>query len=102
MKHILHDWPDKECKQILSNIAPVLSSTDRVILIDSVIGSSDLEPIEAIKLQMDLGMLISCPSGAQERTEAEFRALLDHAGLDLVSVTNTKSFVSVVEARPRK
>ena len=35
-----------------------------------------------------------------ERTEPEFRALLDRAGFKLASITPTATMVSVVEARP--
>jgi len=38
--------------------------------------------------------------GGMERTEPEFRALLDSAGFTLTSVTPTATMVSVVEARP--
>ena len=39
--------------------------------------------------------------GAQERTEAEFRALLTSAGFDLRRVIPTASLVSILEAAPR-
>jgi hypothetical protein len=39
-------------------------------------------------------------AGGQERTEPEYRALLDKAGFQLARVVPTDSAVSVVEALP--
>ena len=39
---------------------------------------------------------------ARERTEAEFRTLLSQAGFELARVVETRSPVSILEARPRR
>jgi hypothetical protein len=38
--------------------------------------------------------------GGSERTEEEYRVLLEHAGFQLSSITPTSSVISVVEGRP--
>ena len=45
-------------------------------------------------------VMLAIFTGAQERTEAEYRALLDKAGLRLARVVPTESAVSIVEALP--
>ena len=47
----------------------------------------------------DLNMLVSL--SGKERTEAQFRSLLDHAGFNTVRVIATGSAFSVIEATPR-
>ena len=44
-------------------------------------------------------IMLTLPGG-QERTDAEYRALLDKAGFRLKQVVPTESAVSVVEAIP--
>ena len=44
-------------------------------------------------------MLVRTPGG-RERTEAEFRALLEAAGLTLAGIVPTTAPVSVLEVRP--
>ena len=45
---------------------------------------------------LDMNMLVV--TGGQERTEPEYRALLDKAGFRLTQIVQTNSAVSVVEA----
>ena len=47
---------------------------------------------------MDIGMLVML--GGRERTEAEYRNLLDRANFRLVKVVPTESPASIVEAVP--
>jgi hypothetical protein len=47
-----------------------------------------------------LDIIMLAVTGGQERTEPEYRALLDKAGLQLKRVIPTESAVSVVEAVP--
>ncbi len=45
-------------------------------------------------------MLIMCPGGC-ERTEEEYRILLQKSGFELVKVVPTRSPISVIEAVPK-
>jgi O-methyltransferase domain len=47
---------------------------------------------------LDLTMLVLL--GGRERTEAEYRTLLDAAGFGLTNVVPTRSPVSIIEGRP--
>jgi predicted transcriptional regulator/SAM-dependent methyltransferase len=75
---ILHDWDDESCRRILGNIARAARPGARLVIAESVVPPGD-EPHPA--KSVDLSMLVMLTG--RERTEAEFRALLDSAGFTL-------------------
>jgi hypothetical protein len=95
MRHIIHDWTDDQCRQILGNCRKVMGTSSRLLLIESVIPSGN-EPFFAKFL--DLNML-ALPGG-QERTEAEYRTLFQSAGFGLKRIVPTAAAVSVIEGEP--
>jgi hypothetical protein len=94
MKHIIHDWSDEQCVQLLRNVANVMDPKGRVIVADTVMPESP-EPHPA--KFMDVNMLAMTEGGC-ERTEREFAALFKSAGLKLAAIHPTPSPVCVVEA----
>ena len=93
MSHIIHDWTEARCLKILENCRRVLSPSGRLLLVEMVIPpGNDFHPSKVL----DMIMLLF--TGGQERTEAEYAALLAKAGLTLRRVVPTASPVSVVEA----
>jgi hypothetical protein len=95
-RHIIHDWTDDQCARILGHCRGVIPADGRLLLVECVV-PTDNAP--SIAKEFDMTML-TFPGGI-ERTEAEFRLLLDRCGFELVSVTPTTTMVSVVAARPR-
>jgi len=65
----------------------------RLLIVEMVLPPGDISHPGKL---LDLAMLVM--PGGQERTEDEYRALLDKAGLCLTRVMPTQSAVSVVEA----
>jgi hypothetical protein len=51
-------------------------------------------------LAKDFDMVMLVLPGGVERTEEEYRLLLEQAGFQLSSITPTTSVISVVEANP--
>jgi hypothetical protein len=82
--HILHDWSDETCLAILRNCAAALPSNGILLISESVL-NPDFSGANFANLK-DLVMLIANESGARERSEAEYRSLLDEAGFDAVDV----------------
>jgi hypothetical protein len=81
LSHILHDWDDASCLQILQQIAQVLPPEGRVLVVETLVGA----PTETLMTRfMDLNMLVMTEGGC-ERTEAEFTQLFDAAGLKWVA-----------------
>ena len=78
LSYILHDWDDKSCRHILDNIAKAAKPGARLVIVESVIPAGDEpHPAKVIDITM-LAMLTG-----RERTEREYRALLDSAGFTL-------------------
>ncbi len=99
MKHIVHDWGDDQCRQILGHMRAELSkaapANGRVYLIE-MIAPEGPEPSPAKML--DIEMLVAT-IGGKERTAAEFAELFRSTGFELVSITPTNSPVSLIEAK---
>ena len=90
---IVHDWPDELAVAILRSCHRAMAPGARLWLVEMVMQPGDA--YDRAKL-MDLHMLVIF--GAQERTEAEYRALLEAAGFAGVAVHPTETPYSVVEA----
>lgn len=95
LKHIIHDWDDARCRQVLANIARVMAPGGRVLIVDMVVPE---ERVPHPSYFLDITMLAQT-MGGRERTEQEFNNLLTSAGLKLAAIHPTPSLVSVVEAR---
>jgi O-methyltransferase domain/Dimerisation domain len=93
LSHIIHDWSEDQCLTILGHCRRVMKSASRLLIIEMVLPSGDTpHPGKMLDMMMLVG------PGGQERTEAEYRTLLDKAGLRLTRVVPTASAVSIVEA----
>jgi hypothetical protein len=93
MKHVIHDWNDEDSLRILKNCHAALPEGGKLLVVEAVITPGN-EP--SVGKMLDLIMLVA---GGQERTEAQFRALLAAAGFEMTRTVPTKSPVSVIEAR---
>ena len=95
LSHIIHDWSEEQCLTILGNCRKAMRPDSRLLIVETVLPEGNT-PHQG-KLQ-DLVMLVF--PGGQERTEAEYTALLAKAGFRLRRVIPTTSVVSIVEAVP--
>jgi hypothetical protein len=94
-RHIIHDWTDEQCMQILGHCRKVIPADGKLLIVDCVVPAGN-----AASLSKDMDILMLTFPGGQERTEAQFRLLLKAAGFELQSITPTTSMVSVVEGKP--
>ena len=94
-RHIIHDWTDEQSVQILNNCRKVIPNNGRLLIIEAVVPSGN-EP----SLAKDFDMVMLTFPGGVERTEEEYRFLLERAGFQLNSITPTAAVVSVVEGKP--
>ena len=92
LKRVIHDWDDERAVAILRNCQRAMAEGGRLLVIELVIPTGN-EP--SFSKLSDLVMLVQ--TGGQERTEAEYRTLLDAAGLAPTAVTPTRALVSMVE-----
>ncbi len=93
LKHIIHDWGDEQALVILKHCYEAMPENGKLLLVEQVIPPGN-EPFFG-KL-LDLNMLVMCPGG-RERTETEYRALLEKASFKLTRIVPTDAPVSVVE-----
>lgn len=95
LKSILHDWQDEDVLAILSSCRKAAGPHSRVLIVERVlpeqVTGTDLEA-----MLTDLNMLVML--GGLERTESEYRHLLDQAGFRLDRVVPTGTEFSVIEA----
>src|SRR3984893_16156309 len=94
-RHIIHDWTDEQSVQILNNCRKVIPNNGRLLIIEAVVPPGN-EP----SLAKDFDMVMLVFPGGIERTEEEYRFLLEQAGFQLSSITPTASVISVVEGKP--
>jgi len=93
LSHIIHDWNEDQCLTILGHCRRIMKPTARVLIIEMVLPTGNVpHPGKMLDMMMLVG------PGGQERTEPEYDALLNKAGLRLTKVVPTDSAVSVVEA----
>jgi SAM-dependent methyltransferase len=94
-RHIIHDWTDEQSAQILNNCRKVIPNHGRLLIVEAVVPTGN-KP--SLAKDFDMAMLVM--PGGIERTEEEYRLLLEQAGFGLSSMTPTASVVSVVEGKP--
>ncbi|KAI4286159.1 MAG: hypothetical protein L6R38_000141 [Xanthoria sp. 2 TBL-2021] len=95
MRSILHDWPDRACREILSNTAAAMREGYSKLLIDElVLPDTNVPPQGAF---LDLSMM-ALETGA-ERTSGQWQDLLASAGLRIEKIWSTNAGLeSVIEA----
>ena len=94
LKAIIHNWNNEEAIAILRNCRQAMSSRARIVLIETVLDPEKPNPGNI----MDLHMLVI--NGGQERTPAEFGALLDASGFRLRNILKTAAGISLIEGIP--
>jgi hypothetical protein len=99
LKSIIHDWDDARSVTILRNCREALPGGGKLLLVERLMPetptATDEDKAHALS---DLNMLRG-PGGC-ERTEGQYRELLEQSGFDLAAVYPAGRF-HVIEARPR-
>src|ERR1700744_6353011 len=95
LKLVIHAWPDEQAGIILRKARDAAGPRGTLLLVEQVIPTHDRE---FLGKWSDLEMLLCL--AARERTAAESRDLLAHAGFQLTRVVQTASPFSLVEAKP--
>src|SRR5262249_34429442 len=99
IKSVIHDWDDERSVAILRTCRSAMRASARLLIVDVVVpdrpGTSRLDQMIA---STDLNMMVV--TGGKERTESQYRALLDAAGFTLARIVPTPAAMSVIEARP--
>jgi len=96
IKRILDDWPDDKVLQILSNCRKAMTSKERLLIIEPLMGP----PNELCAGHLaDMNFLVTF-EGGRIRTKKEHSDLLGKAGFRLQKCVSTKAEPSILEAWP--
>jgi hypothetical protein len=93
LSHVIHDWSEDQCLTILGHCRKAMKPDSRLLVVEMVLPAGDTPHPGKL---LDMVMLVV--PGGQERTAAEYTALLGKAGFRVTRVVPTDSAVSVVEA----
>ncbi len=96
MKWIIHDWSDEDSTTIFQNCRRAMGKDSKLLIVEAIIPPGN-EP--SFHKFMDLNMMVML--GGQERTEAEYRALLEAADFEMIGISDTHTEMKVIEAIPR-
>jgi hypothetical protein len=93
-RHLLHDYDDDDCLRMLNNVRQAMPTHARVLVLEKTVPTDDT-PGPGRWLDLHVMLL----TGGRERTEDEYRALFDKAGLRLNRVLPTAHpAVEIIEA----
>ena len=82
MHSCLHDWPDSKAREILTNLKPGLVEGYSKLLIDENV----IPDTGAHWVSTGLDMVMMSVFSASERTEQNWQALLESAGLKVIKI----------------
>ncbi|NNG02024.1 MAG: methyltransferase [Desulfobacteraceae bacterium] len=94
LSNILHDWPDDQCRTILTNCRDTMARNSTLYVIEMIVPSGNTPSIAKL---LDLEMLVM--TGGRERTQEEFRDLLSDAGLMISVFHHTPDTISIIEIK---
>ncbi|KAM5346420.1 hypothetical protein ACJ41O_009425 [Fusarium nematophilum] len=95
MHNVLHDWEDTQAKQILTHLAEAMEKGYSKLLIHESLVSS-VKPLARVTTS-DITMMACL--GAKERTETEWRTLVESVGLRVLKIWRPpQSVESIIEA----
>lgn len=98
LSRVIHDWDDEHAVAILAACGRAITAHGRVLIVERPVAARATVSPEARSSSLsDLTMLVM--NGGRERTETEYRELLDRAGLALARTVPIPTGASVLEAR---
>jgi hypothetical protein len=98
MKSIIHDWEEPAVNTILQRCRAAVGETGAPLLLVERVLSEKIGPEALDDLLADLDMLAN--PGGQERTDAEYSALLQRAGFKLERIISTPTPFKIMESIP--
>ena len=93
---VCHDWADNYCIDLLSNTAKAMEREYSILLIYDYVMPETGASIRAAAMDMQMMNLFA----GIERTQSQWRVILDASGLEMVQVWySVTKFESVIEAK---
>ncbi|HEY6406165.1 MAG TPA: methyltransferase [Ktedonobacteraceae bacterium] len=95
LSRVIHDWDDERSITLLARCHQAMKPQGKVLLVERVIVTGSTPQV--LVLESDVQMLV-LSSGGKERTDAEYRSLLDTAGFELTRLIPVLPPFYVIEA----
>jgi O-methyltransferase domain/Dimerisation domain len=95
LSRVIHDWDDERAIALLSRCHQAMQPEGKVLLVERVILTGSTPQV--LVLESDVQMLV-LSSGGKERTDAEYRALLNAAGFEFTRLIPVLPPFFVIEA----
>jgi SAM-dependent methyltransferase len=99
LSQVIHDWDDDRAIAILENCRRAMRDKGKLLLAERILPAR-VEQSVALQRAFMLDVHMMATTGGRERTEGEYRSLLDRAGFQVTKVVPTQSEMSVVECVP--
>ena len=96
LANVLHDWPDERALEILGNCRAAMGIESTLLVVEMIVPPGN-EPSPAKLLDLEMFVV----TGGRERTEEEFRGLLESTGFSLERVLPIGQGLFILEAVPR-
>jgi predicted O-methyltransferase YrrM len=94
LSRVIHDWDDERAIALLTRCQQAMKPQGTVLLVERVILSGSTPPL--LVLESDMHMLVA--PGGKERTDAEYRTLLNAAGFEVTQLIPVLTPFYVIEA----
>ncbi|KAK9180052.1 hypothetical protein WN943_029259 [Citrus x changshan-huyou] len=100
LKWVLHNWSDEACVKILKNCRKAIpEKTGKVIIIDVILQPDGQGLFDDAGYAFDLVMMVNT-AGGKERTELEWKKLLEEGGFPRYQIIKIPALQSIIEAYP--
>ena len=100
LQWVLHDWSDEHCIKILKNCRKAISEKiGKVIIVDIILEKDNNDLFDETRIVFDLNMMTHT-SGGKERTELEWKKLLEEGGFPRYKIIKIPTVPSIIEAYP--
>ena len=100
LQWVLHVWSDEHCIKILKNCRKAISEKiGKVIIVDIILEKDNNDLFDETRIVFDLNMMAhTC--GGKERTELEWKKLLEEGGFPRYKIIKIPTVPSIIEAYP--
>lgn len=96
IKNLIHDYDDERAVKILKNCHQAIKDNGKLLIVEMVIPAANEPSLAKI---LDVEALIMT-AGAIERTEEQYRNLLEAAGFHVANLISTRGPMTIIEAVP--
>jgi hypothetical protein len=94
LKHVLHGCSDEQSITVMKNCHKAMVENGKLLIVERIVGSG---PDSFLAKFLDVNMMLLVKGGC-ERTETEYRNIIEASGFKVTKVVPSKSGTSVIEA----